>query len=208
MFDLVIQSGKQQGKRLTLPPDKVFIVGREEGCQLLLNSALVSRQHCHLKQADDGIWVRDLNSQNGTYVNEVAITEPTLMTAGDTVRIGATVFEVQPHAKPGSGPTKAAAPKPKKEGALSDADIASWLSEGEPPSGKSPGDTAIIHGDRGGAPSRSAPPTTSAPTPSVAVPTMENANEPHRKFRSIKEEAADIIRRHWSKVRGEAANKP
>jgi hypothetical protein len=191
MFDLVIHSGKQQGKRLSLPADKPVVVGREEGCQLILNSSLVSRRHTELKSTTEGIWARDLGSQNGTYVNDVAIQEATLLIAGDILRIGALTFQIEPHvpATPPAAerpPTTASGTKrtPKKDGGLSDADIASWLNEGAP--GK-PGDTAVL-------PDLKKPVT----PPPVAPPAP-----PAKKFRSVKDEAADIIRRHWARVRGE-----
>ncbi len=197
MFDLVIHSGKQQGKRLSLPAEKLIVVGREEGCQMILNSSLVSRRHTELKSSAEGIWARDLGSQNGTYVNDVAIEEATLLVAGDTLRIGALIFLVERHVPaptptPEPPTTTATTPKraPKKDSALSDADIASWLTEGA--SGK-PGDTAVISGFV--KPAAAAPAASPAPPPPPPPPV--------KKFRTVKDEAADIIRRHWARVRGE-----
>ncbi len=96
MLDLVIQTGKQQGYRLSLPLDKTITVGRDPGCQLTLASTLVSRRHCELTLIESGILINDLNSQNGTYVNDVPVTFPITMLEGDTLRIGACVFEARP----------------------------------------------------------------------------------------------------------------
>lgn len=200
MMELVIQGGKQSGKRLSLPDSKTIVVGREEGCQLVLNSSLISRRHCELKQSPQGIWVTDLGSQNGTYVNEIAITEPTLMTSGDTVRIGPLVMEAQSSmTQPTATPPAAApmvTPKRRKDPGLSDDDIAAWLGEGTPNPNAGKHDTAIFN---------KLPPVaqealaqkTPEPKPAASAPA------PAKKFRSVKEEAADIIQRHWAKVRGE-----
>ena len=134
MFDLVIQGGKQNGKRLTLPEDKSIVVGRDESCQLVLNSSLVSRKHCELKQAAEGIWATDLQSQNGTHVNEIPITEPTLLTHGDIIRIGPLILEVQGKVTPRPPTphqTVTTPPKTRKDPGLSDDEIAAWLGEGE-----------------------------------------------------------------------------
>jgi pSer/pThr/pTyr-binding forkhead associated (FHA) protein len=178
MFELIFQSGKLQGKRLTLPVGKEIVVGREPGCQLMLNSTLISRKHCELKQTAEGIWVRDLSSQNGTYVNDVAIAGPTLLRVGDVLRVGAASFEVQI--------SRAAAKSKVSKETPSDDAIAGWLTDHEGPASQS--DTTVIHGDKTQTP---VPPT--APATPVGVPA--------RKFKSVKDEAADIIRRHWATLK-------
>lgn len=200
MFELVVQTGKQAGKRLLLPLGKDLIVGREQGCQLILNSSLVSRRHCQLQHLSEGIWVTDLGSQNGTYVNDVAIDAPTLLRAGDTLRIGATVFQVQAGA--GAAPAAAATSttslktKAPDDTPISDADIASWLSDHDAP--VTSGDTAIISKVKPHPPAETPSPAPPKPGAPVAAPA--------KRFKSVKEEAADIIRRHWAKVKGERAS--
>lgn len=197
-MELVIQGGKQSGKRLSLPENKTIVVGREEGCQLVLNSALVSRRHCELKQSSQGIWVTDLGSQNGTYVNEIAITEPTLMTSGDTVRIGPLVMEAQSTTaqNPSTTPTTTpmVTPKRRKDPGLSDDEIAAWLGEGTPNPNAAKHDTVIYD---------TVPPSVKGGAAQKAPEPKPAAAAPAKKFRSVKEEAADIIQRHWAKVRGE-----
>lgn len=199
MIDLVIQGGKQNGKRLVLPDGKSIVVGRDEGCQLVLNSALVSRRHCELKQTTEGIWATDLESQNGTYVNEIPITEPTLLSAGDTIRIGPLMLEAQSGsavrpATTQSAPAPMVTPKPRKDPALSDDDIAAWLGEGTPDPKMAKQDTVVYE----------SVPTASKTTAATTKPPEPKAAPapPPKKFRSVKEEAADIIRRHWALVRG------
>lgn len=213
MFELVIQTGKHRGARLTLPLDKPIVVGRDDGCQLTIPSSLVSRRHCELTHTTEGVLVHDLSSQNGTYLNDVAITSPTLMVVADMLRIGACVFELQPQqavAKSEKVPGEATPPPPSSATpranvkpppsrkaapggmAVSDDEIADWLTDEDTVTGlsaSSAGDTTIIQG-RGASPK----PEPAQPAPPPAKP---------KTFRSVKEEAADIIRRHWAKVRGE-----
>ncbi len=189
MAELIIHSGKLTGRRLVLP-ERELIVGRDEECHLRLASSLVSRKHCELKVVGEGIWVRDLGSQNGTYVNDVAVTEPLLLKSGDVLRIGANLFQV-PEGKP-----QAARPVIKKDDSkISDADIADWLSDDDHPAVPKGTDTAVIEFSKP-APVVSSP-VPSAPPPPVA-PTPPAAKKP---YRSVKDEAAEIIRRHWESVR-------
>lgn len=197
MAELVIFSGKLKGKRLILPNREV-IIGRDEDCHMRIASTLVSRKHCTLKPASNGIWVRDLESQNGTYVNDVAITDLFLMKSGDILRIGSALFQV-----PGSRPSR-----PRQEGGLSDDEISTWLSEDEQTESASLPDTTVIKG-RQPPPSTPAIPVTAvspavsseSPTPNPDSRTVPTIRPPHR---SVKEQAADIIRRHWEIVRGKS----
>lgn len=188
MVELIIQSGKLKGKRLVLPP-KEMVVGRDEGCDLRIASSLVSRKHCVIKNSSDGILVTDLSSQNGTHVNDIPITEPTVLREGDTLRIGATVFLV-----PKSQKAKAVADT--RQPPVSDADIFDWLSDVAPaPSGS---DTAVI----GTFPSKSMEPTPLPPTHTPTPPPKPKAAAvPVPKVLSVKDEAAEIIRKHWETVR-------
>ena len=66
---LKVISGKHAGQKLRIPAPK-FLIGRGEDCQLRPNSDLVSRHHCVLLVGSGGAVIRDLNSRNGTFVND------------------------------------------------------------------------------------------------------------------------------------------
>ncbi len=182
MYELIVQSGKHQGKSLRLPDEGEIIIGRDELCQIRLASSDVSRHHCVLKVTPEGIVARDLDSRNGTYLNETLMEEETLLKPGDTLRIGPIVLQV-----PGA---------PAVTGhAASDADIASWLSTNEKLAGNegteaASGDTTII-------------PRPAALDTSPLVPAAPTSRETPRHFRSVADEAADIIRRHWEMVKAQ-----
>jgi pSer/pThr/pTyr-binding forkhead associated (FHA) protein len=72
-----------------------FVIGRAEDCHLQLASRFVSRHHCELivDDRDHLVRIRDLGSQNGTYVNEALVDECELKD-GDRVRVACIPFEV------------------------------------------------------------------------------------------------------------------
>ncbi len=69
-------------------PGVARTIGRSTGADFILDAALVSRVHCQLLVLRDGeLEVRDLESTNGTYVNDERI-ERALLAPGHRLRIG------------------------------------------------------------------------------------------------------------------------
>ncbi|MBX3264425.1 MAG: sigma 54-dependent Fis family transcriptional regulator [Labilithrix sp.] len=62
-------------------------------CELVVADKSVSRLHFELDPQPDGLWVRDLGSRNGTYVNGVKIVEARVP-AGSVIRVGTTDMTV------------------------------------------------------------------------------------------------------------------
>jgi len=97
---LKILKGPSVGKEVKIPAPKCLI-GRGEGCHLRAQSDAVSRRHCVIVTTESEVIVRDLNSRNGTIVNDQRITEETVLLSGDVVRVGPLEFEVVLDQKPG-----------------------------------------------------------------------------------------------------------
>ncbi|MEV0341500.1 BTAD domain-containing putative transcriptional regulator [Nocardia sp. NPDC050713] len=77
------------GERIPVPPSGLRI-GRESDNDIVLDDARVSRKHARILHRDDGIFIRDRDSANGVYVNEVPIRADTALTDGDVIRVGST----------------------------------------------------------------------------------------------------------------------
>ena len=82
------------GSRHTLDGDLVTI-GRQASCTIMIADNNLSRVHARFRTGDDGWTIEDLGSTNGTKVNGVLITEPTLLTSGQSIALGSLqlVFE-------------------------------------------------------------------------------------------------------------------
>lgn len=73
-----------------------LVIGRD-GCDVNLADPLVSRRHAAFVAGDGGgLAVTDLGSSNGTFVNERPVSGERALAAGDEVRIGDTIWEVEP----------------------------------------------------------------------------------------------------------------
>jgi diguanylate cyclase (GGDEF)-like protein len=73
--------------------DDRLLIGRDESCGLVLNDDSVSRRHALLEKTADGFLVTDLDSTNGTYVNDERIASRHLA-SGDRLRLGNQIFKL------------------------------------------------------------------------------------------------------------------
>ncbi len=55
-----------------------------------------SARHARFEPRQDGVWVQDLGSTNGTYLNGVRLDRPRRLTQGDIIRIGETDLRFDP----------------------------------------------------------------------------------------------------------------
>ena len=92
---LVVTQGSQAGQSAALA-DGVILIGRGADCQIILDDDYVSTRHARVVSGENGIYVEDLGSTNGSYVNGQRITAPTTLTMSDTVRIGKTILKLEP----------------------------------------------------------------------------------------------------------------
>src|SRR5262245_51916566 len=72
-----------------------MIVGRQYGCGIRVTSAEVSRQHCRLTIQEGFLWVQDLHSSNGTYLNDEEVVGREVVRPGDRLQVGPVTFVVE-----------------------------------------------------------------------------------------------------------------
>ena len=88
---VIIQGARKARVELKLPTT----LGRSRDAALQVSDGLASRNHCEVYEYEGELAVQDLKSLNGTYVNDQKIAEPTLLEAGDVLRIGSVHFRVE-----------------------------------------------------------------------------------------------------------------
>ena len=94
MWTLVAQNDHLDIPRTTVvtPP---FRIGRREGVDLCIPCRNVSSLHAEILEREDGLWIYDLNSTNGTFVNGERITKKARIEQGDRLKIGSCTYEVE-----------------------------------------------------------------------------------------------------------------
>jgi len=71
-----------------------FIVGRDPNSDLYLECGSVSGSHAQIVTDNDEIWLEDLNSTNGTFVNGKRVTEKCQLNRDDTIQFGTAMFQI------------------------------------------------------------------------------------------------------------------
>jgi pSer/pThr/pTyr-binding forkhead associated (FHA) protein len=89
----VLAPETRQGE--TVPVDTEITVGRGGGCALILaDDQFASTVHARVFRRGNDLFVDDLESRNGTFVNGNRVTTTTRLRRGDRVQFGQTVCEV------------------------------------------------------------------------------------------------------------------
>src|SRR5262249_38919549 len=92
---LEVRTGPGAGGRVTLPPPgKELIIGRGEGCDVVIREDELSREHARLRRGWLQTTIADLGSKNGTRVGlrRVRLGDERVLRPGDAIRLGATVL--------------------------------------------------------------------------------------------------------------------
>lgn len=86
-------SGKYQGGEFPISADKQILIGRSSDLDMVLVEDMVSRKHARIAMQADQIWIEDLGSTNGTFVNGEKIKRARLK-EGDRVLIGTSILKL------------------------------------------------------------------------------------------------------------------
>jgi hypothetical protein len=120
---LIVASGKSAGRSIAIKRNKLLI-GRAEQCDIRPLSEEVSRRHCQVTVGPAEVWVEDLGSRNGTYVNNVRIAERTKVADGDLIKVGSLELRVS-------------CTMPTVASSGSEDDVSRWLMADDQPAGMS-----------------------------------------------------------------------
>jgi len=89
---VVLEPRELKGRSYELGEE--LTVGRAAGCQVTLDDNYVSQLHARVFTRDGVLYVEDLGSTNGTYLNTSKVSSPSALKRGDKLKVGSTVMEV------------------------------------------------------------------------------------------------------------------
>ncbi len=91
---LIVGTPKARRGRVIPISKATFIIGRDSTCQLRIDSERISRQHCTLHLIEERAYIQDMQSTNGTFINDERIDGVAELHDGDRLQIGPAQFEI------------------------------------------------------------------------------------------------------------------
>jgi predicted component of type VI protein secretion system len=88
---LILESG---GERREIKVTGPISIGRDAKATVQVDDKTLSREHTQVFLQGGRLYVRDLESKNGTFLNGALIRQPELLKHGDRIKVGPAVFTV------------------------------------------------------------------------------------------------------------------
>jgi two-component system cell cycle response regulator len=88
---LIVLAGSTVGEMFKLPAGEA-VIGRGKRSEIELFDEGVSRAHARIRSAGDQVWVEDLGSRNGTFVNGEKVDQKMQLADGDKIQVGRTTI--------------------------------------------------------------------------------------------------------------------
>ena len=89
-FLVLTSPALEDGERIELDSSPLTVGRGGPNDVQLVGDEFASAKHLRIEPRVDGVWVEDIGSTNGTYVNGARIDRPRRLTPGDVVRVGET----------------------------------------------------------------------------------------------------------------------
>ena len=87
-----IEEGRESARHFTQPE---IILGRDTHCDLSVMDEAMSAHHARVIYHHGQWWLEDLNSTNGTFLNQEQLATPAVIITGDEFKCGNTIFSIR-----------------------------------------------------------------------------------------------------------------
>jgi len=88
----IVEPADKRGQTYELADE--LTLGRATGCQVTVDDTYVSQLHARVFRREGQLYIEDLGSTNGTYLNRKKVTAPIAVRRGDRLQVGRTVLEL------------------------------------------------------------------------------------------------------------------
>lgn len=72
----------------------ILSIGRSINNTIVLDDEFVSNEHALITKKNGKWWLEDLSSRNGTLLNDLPLSTPTVISTGDTITVGQTTLKL------------------------------------------------------------------------------------------------------------------
>jgi pSer/pThr/pTyr-binding forkhead associated (FHA) protein len=93
-LNLIIQTSGESSQTLQFSQGDILI-GRDPECEVILDDVAASARHARLAYHHNQWWLEDLQSTNGTKLNNETVQTATIVVNGDTIQCGQTVLLIK-----------------------------------------------------------------------------------------------------------------
>lgn len=94
-WNLSVEKGPKELRGVNIAVNGPVIVGRSPGADIVIGAGYVSGRHARFQLMGQNLFVEDLGSTNGTFVNGAPVLEPTALRSNDVVNIGDVAIRVR-----------------------------------------------------------------------------------------------------------------
>lgn len=92
---LVVTSGPKEGLEISLDKEQQFTIGRSAESSLIVRDDFTSTHHARLMLWNEQWMIQDLDSTNGTFIEDRRVNIPTPVPLNTAVHVGNTTFELR-----------------------------------------------------------------------------------------------------------------
>ena len=86
-YQITMRSGPTPGDSYLLEKEQVFL-GRDASNEIPIADPEISRRHARFLVRPEGVFLEDLGSTNGTFLNGLRVSVPQVLRAGDVITLG------------------------------------------------------------------------------------------------------------------------
>jgi predicted component of type VI protein secretion system len=101
-FFIRLEQGRESARHFS---QTEIVLGRDTNCDLSIMDEAMSAHHARVTFHHGQWWLEDLNSTNGTFLNQQRLTTPAVVISGDEFKCGNTIFSIRLDADDGVAPS-------------------------------------------------------------------------------------------------------
>jgi pSer/pThr/pTyr-binding forkhead associated (FHA) protein len=90
------------------------LIGRSPSVELILSDDTVSAVHARVWREGGRWWLEDLDSRNGTLLNQIPVAQSVVLCTGDRIRVGRILLEFRVEDLSAAAPAQNTSPSPKE----------------------------------------------------------------------------------------------